>query len=152
MEEFFSFIVVLIGAIVAIVNSSNKKKQQAQKSPYASASVSTAAPKQAAAPAPAEQVSMSAMLPQREEPQTAQPTVHTHLDPDCDVHDKSGSLNFKSAEGKDPCHEEQLPGTREPLPETAAQPGLSLDWTGDGLVKAFVMQEVLTRPSQRRAR
>lgn len=82
----------------------------------------------------------------------AAPTVHTHLQPDCAVHDAAGSLNFASNEGKDPCHEEQLTHARTGRPENAEAGGLQLDWTGDGLVKAFVMSEILTRPQQRRAR
>ena len=82
------------------------------------------------------------------------PTVHTHLQPDCDTHDAptSGSLNVVSPEGKDPCHQEQLPQRRQSVAEAAPaeQPGLTLDWNGEAMVKAFVMQEVLTRPCDRR--
>jgi len=85
--------------------------------------------------------------------QPLQPLVHPHLQPDCDEHDKPGSLGVTSTEGKDPCHEEQLTIDRTPLfTSDAEHSGLSLDWSGNAMVKAFVMQEVLTRPCQRRAR
>lgn len=141
MEDILGFIVVLIGAIGAIIGSASKKKQQAQRQypPIVSA--------------PAQPQAAPAVVTPHDVPmQVAQPTVHTHLAPDCDVHDASGSLAFRSTEGKDPCHEEQLRQSHEPLYEPSTQPGLTLDWTGDSMVKAFVMQEVLTRPSQRRAR
>lgn len=149
VEDIFGFIVVIIGAVAAIINAASKKKQQAQ-TQYPPVVNMPVQPQAAPAAKPA---SMSSMLPPREaSPQTAQPTVHTHLEPDCDVHDASGSLNFRSLEGKDPCHEEQLPASRTSQPEQSDGPGLTLNWTGDNLVKAIVMQEVLTRPCQRRAR
>jgi len=155
VEDLFSAVIVIIGVIASIVSSvnKNKKKQQAAKTPYASPILSSADPKPAAAPR-AEQVSMSSMLPPREEPpQVAQPTVHTHLEPDCEEHDAVGSMNIQSPEGKDPCHEEQLTLERRPIALAEESPaGLTFDWSGDAMVKAFVMQEVLTRPSQRRAR
>ena len=152
MEDFFSLIVIIIGIIAAIASSSSKKKKEQARNVFPPAG-NIPKPQQAA---PASQpVSFSSMLPRHDEPPAvAQPTVHTHLDPDCDVHDATGSLNFRSSEGKDPCHEEQLPKTRAAIStaEQAAQPGITLDWTGETMVKAFVMQEVLTRPCQRRAR
>ncbi len=154
MEDFFSFVVVVIGVVAAIVNAANKnKKKQASKMPYAGADLSSASPKPAAVPPKAEQVSMSSMLPPREGPQQAvQPTVHPHLEPDCETHDVPGSLNVTSMEGKDPCHEEQLTIDRTPETLNDAPGGMTFDWSGNAMVKAFVMQEVLTRPSQRRAR
>ena len=66
-------------------------------------------------------------------------------------HDDSvymGSMNAVTGEGYDPCHEEQLkPLTRaetiEPAP--AAAPGLQLHWTGDEIVRGFVVSEILKR-------
>ena len=84
--------------------------------------------------------------------QVVAPTVHPHLEPDCAPHDAPGSLGVTTLEGKDPCHEEQLTHPRtadESAPDTS---GLTFDWSGENLVKAFVMQEVLTRPCQRQAR
>lgn len=88
-------------------------------------------------------------------PTVAQPQVHTHLAPDCDEHDRTGSLGVKTLEGKDTCHEDQLAPVNAPRPTISfpkEEPGLQLDWSGDSMVKAFVMQEVLTRPCDRRRR
>ena len=41
-----------------------------------------------------------------------------------------------------------IPHTLYVLP--VEKPGLQLEWTGENMVKAFIMQEVLTRPCQRR--
>lgn len=161
MEDLGSFIIVLIGAIAAIVNSVQKEKKK-QRTIAAQPVASAARPPKQAAPAPqpaqaapaAKPVSMASMLPRQESiPQPAQPQVHTHLDPDCAAHDApSGSLSVTSPEGKDPCHEAQLTSARELLTEEVTQPGLTLDWSGDAMVKAFIMQEVLTRPCDRRKR
>ena len=81
------------------------------------------------------------------------PRVHTHLAPDCDLDDPSGSMDFISTEGVDPCHDDELANRatpRQSFPVVQEQPGLSLEWTSDALVKSVIMQEVLTRPSQRR--
>ena len=65
---------------------------------------------------------------------------------------------MRSMEGRDPCHEEQLapavrPAAAQPiLTEAEAQPAITLDFTKDELLRAVVMQEVLTRPCERRNR
>ena len=86
--------------------------------------------------------------------QVIAPTVHTHVQPDCDTHDApNGSLGVTTSEGKDPCHEPQLTHARSVLEhDTAVEGGLTFDWSGQNMVKAFVMQEILTRPCQRQAR
>jgi len=82
----------------------------------------------------------------------AAPMVHEHLEPACETHDVGGSLPYENVEGVDPCHEEQLSGMRKrpEAPSASAQGGLTLDWSGRGMVNAFVMQEILTRPADRR--
>ena len=85
------------------------------------------------------------------EPEPARPTV---LQPSITFteHDDSvyqGSLNAVTGEGYDPCHNEQLAPltaaeTAVPAAETAA-PGLQLSWTGNDIVRGFVMSEILTR-------
>lgn len=151
MEEIAGLIPIIIIAVVSAISKSSNKKQQAQKHPYGSSAKPVSWPDASPAPSP-RPASMASMLPPVEH-SVAQPTVHTHFDPDCDTHDAptSGSLGVRSSEGKDPCHDAQLPQSRVRLPEPAAeQPGLTLDWSGDAMVRAFVMQEVLTRPSDRR--
>jgi len=71
----------------------------------------------------------------------------------------AGSMNANTGEGEDPCHEDELapavnpcelsPRMVQPAPATS---GLNLTWTGDAMVKAVVMQEILTRPCQRARR
>lgn len=66
---------------------------------------------------------------------------------------EAGSLGEVSQEGIDPCHEEQFDDMDNALVQAPAQeeaPGLALDWSGESMVKAFIMQEVLNRPGQRR--
>lgn len=84
-------------------------------------------------------------------PPAIQPTVHPHLQPDCDTHDQPGSLGVTSTEGKDPCHEEQLTYERTSEAYIQEEGGLTFDWSGQSMVKAFVMQEVLARPVSRRS-
>lgn len=64
----------------------------------------------------------------------------------------AGSMLADTHEGEDPCHEDQLRAVPAPVlsPTPEERPGLTLDWNGENMVKAFVMQEVLTRPCQRR--
>lgn len=83
--------------------------------------------------------------------QVIAPTVHTHVQPDCETHDApSGSLGVATSEGKDPCHEPQLTHVRSSQePAEQEEGGLTFDWSGENMVKAFVMQEILTRPASR---
>ncbi len=71
----------------------------------------------------------------------------------------AGSMNASTGEGEDPCHEDDLTPAVNPceLSPRAVQlapatSGLNLTWTGDAMVKAVVMQEILTRPCQRARR
>lgn len=64
-----------------------------------------------------------------------------------------GSMGTDSHEGIHPCDEhegEALQDSKPLVPMPVEKPGIQLDWTGDNMVKAFIMQEVLTRPAQRR--
>lgn len=140
MEDILGFVIVIIGLIASAASSAKKKQTKSTTFPPV-----TKPQESAPASAPA---SMTSMLPQVK---PMQPTVHTHLEPDCDTHDAPGSLGVRSSEGKDPCHEEQLSARYAPAEEAEPTPGITLDWTGESLVKAFVMQEVLARPCQRRA-
>ena len=84
-----------------------------------------------------------------------EPRVHPHLSLDCDLDDPVGSMDFISTEGYDPCHDDELPDRSAPrseLPALQEQPGLALEWNSDALVKSVIMQEVLTRPCQRKRR
>lgn len=148
-DSLFPVIILIIGAVSSIISAAAKgKKSEAAKKAFQQHTAARAA-------AAAKPASMATMLPQRPvaQPQfkVSEPTVHAHLDPDCETHDAPGSLGVSSSEGKDPCHEDQLTARRPVQDETETAPSLTLDWTGESLVKSFIMQEVLTRPAQRRA-
>ena len=85
--------------------------------------------------------------------QVAQPRIQARVQ----VTDKPkvvlGSMGTDTHEGIHPCdeHEDELLQSNKPLmPMPVEKPGIQLDWTGENMVKAFIMQEVLTRPCQRR--
>lgn len=65
----------------------------------------------------------------------------------------AGSMNAATGEGEDPCHEEQLaPDAAQTAPVMTERPGLALNFSGSEMVRAVIMQEVLTRPCNRRRR
>ena len=143
MESFAPLLIVLFFWIVIGIPASIAKKNTSQKK----AAVRPAAPGK-----PAEQKVSPA-------PSTAVPERLTTLTPTISVteHDDSiyqGSLNADTGEGYDPCHDEQLSALstakREPLSvpsETA--PGFQLGWSGNEIVRGFVMGEILTRRKSR---
>ena len=157
MDDLFAILVVVV-SLIGLAAKSNKKKKasgQTARQPARPAAVTAAA----SAPAPAE-----APPPmQGEVPHTPAPHVH-ELPPQVAVTPHtpdifSGSMNASTGEGFDPCHEEELTPQREPCmvaprpapPQPAPAP-LSLSWTGDEMVKAVVMQEILRRPCERQRR
>lgn len=157
------WLIIIISIITKVMKADKKKKEAAQQArrtagqafgPIHTPAAKPAAPK--AAPVP-----VKTMMPPRTEAAKPlrtemMPRVHTHLAPDCEEHDKPGSLQITSTEGKDACHEGQLPPADRPRPEAPypqrESSGIQLDWSGENMVKAFVMQEVLTRPCERRRR
>lgn len=162
MEDMLEVFFVLIAIGASAVSSAMKAKKKSQ---AALSRRQAAAPKQEPAPAKAEHPYTPAQpapaqitfLPPQDTPdapsRVIEPTVHTHVQPDCDTHDApSGSLGVKSPEGKDPCHEPQLTHARFVQEPEEEEVGLTFDWSGENMVKAFVMQEILTRPCQRQAR
>lgn len=157
MEDLIEVIFVLIAIGASLLSSAIKARKRSetakqQFSPAAHQAASTTrADAHPYAPAGMAAPEFPAMSFGDVPGQVITPTVHTHVQPDCTVHDAPGSLGTVSPEGKDPCHEEQL--THRRTVDEPAQPegGLHLDWSGESLVKTFVMQEVLARPRQRRA-
>lgn len=147
-------LIVIIGIIISIVSTTRKnaekKAAEEHRRAFAAARVQSAQQKQTPLSAPATPTTVLPPSGAAGAPgQVISPTVHAHIQPDCETHDVPGSLGVTSLEGKDPCHEEELTLERtfaEPSRQTG---GLTFDWTGDSLVKAVVMQEVLTRPVNR---
>ena len=86
----------------------------------------------------------------------AKPKVHEHLAAECDLDaELQGSIGYDSPEGRDKCHEAELFPAHEKRPETPheeVKSGLKLDFSPNAMVQAMVMQEVLTRPCERRKR
>ena len=86
----------------------------------------------------------------------AKPKVHEHLAAECDLDaELQGSIGYDSPEGRDKCHEAELFPAHEKRPEAPheeVQSGLKLDFSPNAMVQAMVMQEVLTRPCERRKR
>lgn len=155
MEDAFSFIIVIIGVVASIASAIKKNRNsKAAAKPHWPSAADQPQPAEKKEPHPYTPVQttvlppMDAAVPQ----QVIAPTVHTHVQPDCDTHDKPGSLGVASLEGKDPCHEDQLTHPRSMSEPVAEEGGLTFDWSGQNMVKAFVMQEILTRPCQRQAR
>ena len=151
LEALFVFLVIIASLASKAIKAS--KKNQAAIEQHQAASRAAQAPAKAE-PHPYAPVAVKPMMPAMTPADlpgpVVLPTVHAHVQPDCETHDTPGSLGVTSLEGKDPCHEEELTLERtiaEPVP---AQGGLNLEWTGENMVKAFVMQEILTRPAARR--
>lgn len=158
MDELFPALLVIVIGIISTISKAAKKQQSraAVEAHRAAAQARTGT----AEPAPIPHAIVPAMsfgdvpgqvaAPVIKPSPALAPTVHPHIQPDCDTHDVPGSLGVTSMEGKDPCHEDEL--TLERTVATPAKPegGLQLEWSGENMVKAFIMQEVLTRPAQRR--
>ena len=148
-EIFFAGIVIVVSLIASAKKAKNQRINDADKQ-------SRMQDQAASQPAPTRKPAQATVLPPMTFPDisipVASPTVHPHVQPDCNAHDVPGSLGVTSLEGKDPCHEKQLSHARTMDAPSQEGTGLNLEWTGENLVKAFVMQEVLTRPCQRQAR
>ena len=148
LELFFVFI--CLGVSFILKTAKNARRRTAEEDRVASAAAqSRAQARTQETPRPAQTVLPP--LSFGDAPgQIIAPTVHPHVAPDCKTHDAPGSLGVTSTEGKDPCHEDELTLTRTTSEVPQSRGGLTFDWSGENMVKAFVMQEVLTRPAQRR--
>ena len=137
LESFFPLIALfLIYTAIAAMSKTAKKASGARKS---------ASPARSAAPA--DTVPEEAPVPETATPhfREMQPTIRLS-DHDDSVY--MGSLNAVTGEGYDPCHDEQLKPltqaeTIEPASATAS--GLQLHWSGDEIVRGFVVSEIMKR-------
>lgn len=85
--------------------------------------------------------------------QVAQPRIQTRVQVTEKPQVVMGSMGTDTHEGIHPCDEhedESLQSDKPLMPMPVEKPGIQLDWTGENMVKAFIMQEVLTRPCQRK--
>lgn len=148
LESFFEVFFVGIVIVVSMIASAKKAKNKR----VADAAKQSRAQEHPAFVPPAQTTVLPPLVFADGSDQEITPTVHPHLEPDCDTHDAPGSLGVTSTEGKDPCHEAQLTHPRTTDDSVQEASGLTFDWSGENMVRAFVMQEVLTRPCQRQAR
>ena len=153
MEELFPALIFLIIGVVNAVSKAKKSSEAKAKHQAATARRETFPEKSEHPYAPAQPTVLPPMVFADVPGQVITPTVHPHVQPDCETHDApGGSLGVTTTEGKDPCHEVQLTHPRTEEEPVAEEGGLTFDWTGENMVKAFVMQEILTRPAQRYTR
>ena len=140
IESFFEVMLVFIAVIGGLI-STIKKSQRNRVHDAAQQSATQARVRAAQQQINSVQRQAQANAARRDPPmQVMAPTVHLHMQPDCDTHDAPGSLGYTSTEGKDPCHEEQLTHPRTTVAEVPQEGGLTFDWTGSSIVKAVVMQ------------
>lgn len=164
MEELFEFIAVVF-VIVGLIGKSRKRKGKGKQQPQAKQWEKL----EKSITQMFDDAVIQPMKAQWKAPEAPQPSpmgekTHEGIHP-CEEHGMppqqlqmdlppepvSGSLPETTHEGQHPCdvHNAAPLAAPEPAP-VEAQPGLQLDWTGDSMVKAFIIQEVLTRPCQRR--
>lgn len=132
---------LLIGLPLSRLSKAAKQRQNARNSKPGAAKNETKAPQGQPQAAPAAYTS-----PEPVRPAVLQPTI-SFTEHDDSIY--QGSMNAVTGEGYDPCHDEQLAPlslaeTEMPSVE-AAEPGLQLSWTGNEIVRGFVMSEILTR-------
>ena len=143
ISSYLALIIIVI--VINALKSAQKKKEaeEARRMPTAKAQQ----PKQSAPKVPAHAHTTV---------HAAKPKVHEHLAAECDLDaELQGSIGYDSPEGRDKCHEDELFPAHEKRPEAPhekVQSGLKLDFSPNAMVQAMVMQEVLTRPCERRKR
>ena len=150
MEDLFPLVFVII-AVIGSISSAAKKERERRAAEERRRAVSPAKPKPAAPQqsrpyTPAQPMVTPSTVFCEGSGQDIAPTVHAHIQRDCATHDVPGSLGVTSTEGKDPCHEDQLTLERSFAEVPQQEGGLTFNWTGDSMVKAIIMQEVLNRP------
>ena len=151
MDELFpALLVIVIGIISTLSKAAKNQSRKAVESHRAAAEARTRTEPVVTPAMVFGDVPGQSAIPVFKPAPAAAPTVHPHIKPDCDTHDVPGSLGVTSLEGKDPCHEDELTLERTFDEPALTENGLTFDWSGQNMVKAFVMQEILTRPAQRR--
>lgn len=139
--------ILILAIIWLFIGLPLSKLNKAAKQQQASKTAKPGAAKQSDAKAPQKApVNSTYVAPEPVRPTVMQPTI-TVTEHDDSVY--QGSMNAITGEGYDPCHDEQLEPltlaeTAVPAAETAS-PGLQLSWTGNEIVRGFVMSEILKR-------
>ena len=164
MEGMFEFLLVIL-AVVSFIKKNQKKKQTKSVStkPAQNTAMQTVMewleevneeeqdePKAQPVPQPVP-AAQPVVLPEKKD--VAQPKVKPRVEVREAPAVVVGSLGEDSHEGRHPCDEhDAAPMDIGRIPPEGLDEGngIRLDWSGDNMVKAFIMQEVLMRPSQRR--
>ena len=163
MDDFLSLLVIVF-TIIGMVSKNKKKKEQQAEAQKAFREMPPVPAPQAVKQQPAAAPEATMLPPRPEHNPTKQlEAMIAQVLLDAKTNDGARQTDHSahvSCEGHDPCHEEQLQPLVRPahaavqestLPSTEEETGsLELNFTGDELVRAFVMQEILTRPCQRR--
>ena len=147
MEDLFGIVVVIITVVAAMAQKS--KQKQARRQAMRPMPVSMAAETPPGPPVPMEEPPDIPQLASEDAYRPAMaPRLQTTMRFAQDTDDLyAGSMNAVTHEGEDPCHPKQVreaPPLMAPMP--VEKPGLRLDFSGDNLAQAFVMQEILQRP------
>lgn len=142
-------ILVILWLLISLPLSKIKKASQGQQAARTASAPKARQPERQPAKAAAPAVQSSGTSSGEESsfrPTVLQPTI-TFTEHDDSVY--AGSMNAVTGEGYDPCHDEQLaPLTlaENAVPAAeAAEGGLQLNWTGNEIVRGFVMSEILKR-------
>ena len=151
ISSYLALIIIVI--VINALKSAQKKKEaeEARRMPTAKAQSAPKVHSQPIVPTPAPMPAHAHTTVH-----AAKPKVHEHLAAECDLDaELQGSIGYDSPEGRDKCHEAELFPAHEKRPEAPheeVQSGLKLDFSPNAMVQAMVMQEVLTRPCERRKR
>lgn len=157
MDDLISLLVIVF-SVVGLINKSRQKKAKQTASQKAFRDLPPVSAPKAVTNQPSA-APEAAMLPPRPErrPLTLDEALAME---DALEESREGRTDHSahiSCEGHDPCHEDQLRPLLRPavqaeavLAEEEETSTLEMNFTGDDLVRAFVMKEVLTRPCERR--
>lgn len=168
MDDFFGAVVVIIVVVAALAQKAKQgqaRKQARRPMPVPMAAGVPDIPAPAARKAPAAEQTMlppraaampqEAILPSRAADLPQRPVMAPRVQPTMDAPEDAaelyaGSMRADTHEGEDPCHPQEERDVPRMAPVPVETPGLRLNFSGDSLMQALVMQEVLKRPCQRR--
>lgn len=169
MDDFFGAIVVIIGLVAALAQrakqgQARKQARRPMPMPMAAGMPDIPVPPAARKAPAAEQIMLpplasakaqETMLPPMASAASQRPVMAPRVQPTMDAPEDAaepyaGSMHAETHEGEDPCHPREERDVPRMAPVPVETPGLRLNFSGDSLMQALVMQEVLKRPCQRR--
>ncbi len=144
-DSFSPLIMLLLFVLVFVILPSSAAKKAAQRKKASAQRGNRPAEK----PQASGEKFPSDAFPARKESSVQQPQGEGKSLWEHDHTSYAGSLGSLSTEGFDPCHEEQMEHLSSLASEHDAEPqelpGLSMQWTGDEIVRGLVVSEVLKR-------